>query len=904
MVLAAWSSIAFNYAYHPPLNTLSHYDVLVLDPQSPVNINQCPPSQTVLAYVSVGETADSAPYRKSIPTAWVMGSNPTWHSVVMDQSQAAWREFFIDQVLAPLYAKGYRGFFLDTLDAFNRVAVTPEAKQKQIEGLIQLLTDIHNRFPNAMILMNRGFELLPQAAPLVNGVVIESLFSTWNQTTKQYESVPTAQFDALMLEIKRIKAMGLPVVIIDYVDPNQPDKRLRIDKKIRDLGLIPFVTDGLLQQGGLINASALPRRVILLYTKSKKSTIFNPEAFTLLALPLEYMGYRPEFMDAAGSLTTIPLKSDVAGIAVLTNALDPAHDKALYEYLLKAKMAGFKIAFITNFGFSPNAQRLKSFDISIQSNPNGGNPRLKIVKQDAKLIGFEVKPQVNQFDYDLYHANNAAIPLQLGNHRGLREDAVAITAWGGYALDPYVAINTVKGNSLWIINPFEFLKEALRLQSFPIPDVTTENGQRLAFIHIDGDGFASMALWPNGQIAAKELLDRVLKKFPLPTTFSVVTADLKDDGLYPEEAPYYRDVAKTIYALPWVEAATHTFSHPFDWLKMLSMQTNGQYNLPVKNYHYNQADEISGSAQFIQSHLLPPGKKIKILLWSGYANANEAAFKLASESSLLNMNGGDTVITYQIPLLSQISPMGLTQGSYYQPFAPIGNEEYYTNGWSKPLYGYERVIETFKLTDAPRRFKPIDIYYHIYSATTTASLNALFKVYHWALSQPLNWIYASDYLKKVNDANSSEIIPIDHGWEVITQGEVRELRLNRSLGFPDLAHSRNVIGYNSINDSYYLHLGTDTRTNVVLNSQPSQLPYLASCNGKIVSFQRSKDGFNLHIVANQPIELNIVNAAACELRQGSHWQTVKLEGKRLKDNIMHFNLHDKDSHELTLTCPS
>jgi len=38
---------------------------------------------------------------------------------------------------------------------------------------------------------------------------------------------------------------------------------------------------------------------------------------------------------------------------------------------------------------------------------------------------------------------------------------------------------------------------------------------------------------------------------------------------------------------------------------------------------------------------------------------------------------------------------------------------------------FERVIETFKLTDEPIRFKPVDIYYHFYAGTKPASIVAL-----------------------------------------------------------------------------------------------------------------------------------------------------------------------------------
>ncbi len=94
-------------------------------------------------------------------------------------------------------------------------------------------------------------------------------------------------------------------------------------------------------------------------------------------------------------------------------------------------------------------------------------------------------------------------------------------------------------------------------------------------------------------------------------------------------------------------------------------------------------------------------------------------------AGVLNMNGGDTLITRADPSLTRVAPLGIPRGRHYQVYAPNQNENVYTELWRGPYYGYERVIETFELTELPRRLKPVNIYYHAYSATKTASLAAL-----------------------------------------------------------------------------------------------------------------------------------------------------------------------------------
>ena len=52
------------------------------------------------------------------------------------------------------------------------------------------------------------------------------------------------------------------------------------------------------------------------------------------------------------------------------------------------------------------------------------------------------------------------------------------------------------------------------------------------------------------------------------------------------------------------------------------------------------------------------------------------------------------------------------------------NENVYTNDWTGPFYGFRDVIDTFRMTGEPRRLKPINLYYHTYSASKVAALKA------------------------------------------------------------------------------------------------------------------------------------------------------------------------------------
>lgn len=899
--LAEWSTIAFNYAKHPPLQALQSYDVVVIDPEADVTPKDFRPDQSILAYVSLGETAVNAPYRSKLATDWILGENKSWQSLIMNEANPAWRRFFVDQLITPLWQRGYHGFFIDTVDAYNRFSHQPRLREAQMQGVISLLQAIHEKYPGAILILNRGFEILPKVAKNIQGVATESLFSRFNQTTASYETVPDADRSYQVKELNRAKSLGLKAIVIDYLPVSQSKKASQIKTAIKQLGFIPYVTDGLLQEVPQAE-HAIQRRVLMLYSKNNNETIFNPDAFTLLGMPLEHLGYLPVYLNVKDPLPKHMDASDYAGIVVWTNPLTDEKDQALYQFLVKAKQAGIKIAFFSSFGFKPTPDRLSSFDLFIQEEDDRETNQFKIVEADKQFIGFEIKPHVNNFDYDLYQAKNARVLLKLEGKHQTTEDAIAITDFGGYALDPYITSTTPKGLSLWVINPFDFLEASLRLATFPVPDVTTENGVRLAFIHIDGDGFTNRAWWKQNKIAADILLHEILEVYPFPTTFSIVTAYFTQDGVDSENREASTKIARQILALPWVHAASHTFSHPFDWVKIKTINKNGIYNLPVKNYRFNNASEITGSIDYINQHLLPENKKARLLLWSGLANAGPEAFSILEEAQLLNLNGGNTEINDSAPYLSLVSPMGRTVGAGYQVFAPIANEEYYTNNFSNPLYGFEHVIQTFKRTNEPRRLKPVDIYYHIYSTAQEASFTALVRVYEWAKSQNLNWITAENYARKVLDANRTQISRRDEGFDIENNGEVKELRLPATSGYPDLSKSKNIVGYRITGKTLYIHLGTDKASTLFLAKDEGDLPYLLSANGRLIHFTRRKNGFDFRVIGYQPLIITLGNASRCELSDQSAQFFKKLNEKTIINNAKTYVFNDKDSHDLSLLC--
>ncbi len=874
-------TVAFFYGAHIPIPELCLYDILVVDPQSNFNPqNQCNAMNQPLAYVSLGEIPNHVMYKEGIQSAWIIGRNKAWDSnPILDQTNRAWQTFFLEQIIAPLWEKGYRGFFLDTLDSYLLVSQDPTFQEKQIAGIVQMIQQIKQRYPDAKIILNRGFRLLPQVKNEITAVAIESLYQGWNQLKHQYEPSAKADQTALFNEIAKLKQMQKPIIIIDYLPPSQQHKAQVLANQIANQGLIPWITDKDVQQIYLKKLRPVPRKILVIQSAINQSIIRNAGALPKIGIVLEHLGYVPEYVDLATQpmLPQATPSQQYAGIIIWLEA-EEQKNKLLFDWLQKQMAAKIPVVFINRFIMPTDAPELKRLGLSIAFDKTT-TKSLSISKLDKNYVGYETTPSITPYDFFSLKTNDSKVLLQLKNDQRQTQDAVAITPWGGYALQPYVLQYLPNTDyALWIINPFHFLHDALRLTDLPTPDTTTENGSRLMSVHVDGDGFSDQAKWVGGGLAAAELRDKVLKRFQIPTSVSVVTGEVAPNGVNPNLSPQLINLARSIFNLPWVEIASHTFSHPIFWQPELQHMANSDGepdNLTLPHYQFNLPSEITNSVNFINQYLAPANKKCRLFFWSGLADPPLATLKLAYQQGLLNINGvNGTHIDNNHPSLTGVKPMAAKFGDYYQVFAPIDFDFYYMNGLGGPLYGFERVIQTLQITDKPRRLKPIDIYYHFYSASYPAALQALIKVYQWALKQPVMNIYISEYIKKVLDYYQITINRYQDAWVIYSKGQLREIRSLNQMGYPDLTKSQNVLGFQQNKDDKYIHLGPDRLTILHYQLQKPTEPYLIQANARVVSFARTTTDFTIKFKGYMPLKFTMANMTGCQITSKSSLHTL------------------------------
>lgn len=888
-------SIAFYYAENPPFDELQAFDIVVVEPDAVAIHPQTYKSRhsELFAYVSVGEVGPQRAFYPRIQADWLIGVNPAWNSKLVDLSNPAWRDFFLNQVVEPLWKAGYRGFFLDTLDSYQ--LVTDKNRHQALEsGLVQIIRSIKQRHPEARLILNRGFEVLDRLQDVTFALAAESLFQDFDPLTGVYREVPESDRRWLLGKLAGVRKVGLPVIIIDYVTPENRGLARQTAEKIKALGFIPWVTDKDLTSLGVGTVEVLPRKILGLYDGSEGSDPIYTNLHRFAVMPLNYLGYQVELHDLRQPLPDDILQGRYAGVLVWPNSDSSGTRQGLLSWLTRQRDDGLPLLFLDRFGVPPQLFAKAMNGVVVPTADWQG--RQQILVQDP-LMGFEKAIAPSREQSVALRFDRSEPLLVLENGQRSQSEPAALTPWGGYVLEPFVVNELVNDVERWVVNPFILMVRALRVGGLPAPDVTTENGLRLLLVHIDADGFESRVERPGGPLAVTELRERILNKYRIPTTYSVITSTLGDTGVAQKHIQTYRDEARAVFKLPWIEAGSHTFSHPFYWQQTETAKRgyNAQY-LPIPGYSFNLDAEIAGSAAFIDRTLLPPGKKTRLLQWSGDCTPGSDALAASYSANLGNINGGYTLMLKTNRSVTSVAPLGVERGGWFQVYAPNQNENVYTNEWTGPFYGYRRVIETFELTDTPRRLKPINIYYHTYSVTKEAGRRALEEVYEWALAQKPHVIFTSDYVNKVLDFNHTVVARSGSGWLIRNRGELRQLRLPLSAGYPDLLASRNVLGFNEHNDQRYIHLGPGGEAFLQMSSTPPTIPWLASLPARIERFKRSKSGMELTLTAHLDGTVRFGNAVGCSLFSRGKPLPVAREGALLAAPLF------AGTYDLALVC--
>jgi hypothetical protein len=423
----------------------------------------------------------------------------------------------------------------------------------------------------------------------------------------------------------------------------------------------------------------------------------------------------------------------------------------------------------------------------------------------------------------------------------------------------------------WYMNPFEFFRLALQTDEVPKADATTLSGRRIYYSHIDGDGWRNLTrvepYRSRYAIAARVVLERLVRPYrDLPVTVGAIVGDLDRAWQGSRES---LAVARELYAEPHVEPAIHTYSHPFYWrsfdpdahddarsetaaagpdLTYEGVEARGR---AYGDRRFTLTLELDDAAAFVD-RLLPEGKRTALIQWSGDTRPFEAALAHARAIGLANINGGDTRFDREFPSVAWVAPLGIRVGGELQVFASNSNENTYTDLWRDRFFGFSYLARTVRNTDVPRRLKPFNIYYHMYSGERLSSLNAVLANLDYARSLPLAPIETSRFSRIVEGFYATVFEPAgDRAWSVSNRGALQTIRFDRAaLDGVDFARSRGVIGQRHQLGSLYVALDEAEATPVVAlkrleaaDREPREpAAYLVESRWRVFNLRRESHG--------------------------------------------------------------
>lgn len=644
-----------------------------------------------------------------------------------------------------------------------------------------------------------------------------------------------------------------------------------------------------------------PRTVIALVDVAAKDTLKYSRIHQMATMPLNHLGLVVELHDLAKGLPDLDGRDDVRGILSWFSTSERRGAFAYLDWAEHQLAAGRRFVVLGEIGAlidkdkgAVPLDRVNRFLRQIGVQYDGSFVPLPVdmtyLRDDPLIWGLEDHP-VPPPPFPVLHVSrsDATVHVQVGRTDDPdRSSTVVVTSpSGGFAADGYVA-DIDFGNVIrrWRIDPFRFFARAFGTDGLPKPDTTTLVGRRIFYSHVDGDGWrnkSEVLLDGKPASAAQVMLDRIVRQYPdLPVSVAPIAAEMNPDWV---DDPVARETARQLFALPQVEPASHTYTHPFQWsffkdydpalenriVEKLGRPAgtydlhgegasaeqeplpgsgfNTRYSVPRAFYDrpFDLDMEIGGSIRLLQK--LAGNRPVDLLQWSGDTTPFEAAIRATREAGIPNINGGDTRFDAEYPSYGFVAPVGVKVGAERQIYASNSNENTYTDLWTGRFFGFRHLQETLTRTESPIRIKPIDVYYHTYSAERVASLNAVIDNLEFARRHLVVPIRTSRFARIAEGFYSARFVALGDGhWRVEGRGALQTVRFDRAtLRTVDLAKSDGVIGFRHLQGSLYVALDPAAVAPVIAlkdneavdRDAPGARPYLIDSRWRIERLQVS-----------------------------------------------------------------
>jgi hypothetical protein len=220
-------------------------DMVILNDDPRIPVGDLPRETLRLGYLSVGEADRQQSYWPAIHNRpFLLDADPNWpDNVRVDLRDPEWQRLLLDREIPGLLARGFQGVMLDTVDVAPYLEGRDPARFAGMRrALRDWLGELRRRHP-AIVLLANGTDALVDAAPFVDGYVVEGVFATYDFGHRDYRPTTDAERSWKLAQIDRAQAVRRrPVFTIEYASAGDYALGQWAAAESADRGFHPYVT--------------------------------------------------------------------------------------------------------------------------------------------------------------------------------------------------------------------------------------------------------------------------------------------------------------------------------------------------------------------------------------------------------------------------------------------------------------------------------------------------------------------------------------------------------------------------------------------------------------------------------------------------------------------------------------
>lgn len=807
--LPAFRSLYVDQSLRPDARSLAAFDLCVLHPHAEFDMESGHAQENqYLALLNLAHVRTGS-HEAMLAAEREVSSKPSTadkHIRSLDPSHPQWIAWVVEALADPVAKKGFDGFVL----SLGTEQAAPAARI----AVLTLAATLRQRYPDKHLLLDLRLGLGIDAIHVADGFLALGVY-TREGRNGVVDWTPIAEVQRSLRLVRNVQMHGMRVFAVDYAPADDRTASREAAKRLTSKGALPFITTPDLSGVNLGPLEEVSRRILVLHGWDELH-VGEPAAAAETTLtsrhlrqPLEWLGGELDFHVASGS-NFLPKDHDFAAVILDPGLVLSAEQQRTLAAWLPSLRARNIPLLLTSMPFTDSTARQQAMThlgLGGSAQIASGLVKTNVASLDSTLLRPNAKITARSFGFlDLTAPADARIALALRGQDALgsehRFDQAFFASWGAAWIEPAMAAAEPQ------IHLPAFLAQWLGTdRSAPVPDTTTREGRRVFYSHIDSTGFAEPSTLPGFPLCAEIMRDRILDRYLLPVTVSVCEAELRSwlPGQQATDGPRLEHIARSIFEMPQVQAASNSFSRPSQWTAGIDI--SAKLNDRANATRHDMEREIAGSMSYIHRRLLPLGKNVDLMLWPENVAPTAAALRFCRSMSI-------------------------------ETLAPAAST----------------VIAT---TADSFRLEPLAVRCRFADVRTEQGITALEKTFDACAGEPLHAMTAAAHAASVRDARHTRILRAGADrWIILNAGAARTLRLPVASGLPDMAQCQGVSGFTVHQGQVYIHTMGNARTELVMTREKTAPHlHLAECSTQVEWLELSSRRATFKVRDLRPVEI-------------------------------------------------